>query len=345
MKISRLILVLIALITVTFFSCGQSKPTLHLYSWADYVKPQIVERFEREFNCRVIIDTFDANESMYAKLKAGASGYDLIMPSGYFLELMEKQDFLQPINLALIPNAKYIDVNNAVFKNKPNFDFSIPYMVGYTVLGYRKDKIKVVQDHWSMFSREDLHGRMTMLNDIREAIGTALKHLGYSTNSVNEDEINEAADQVIEWKRNLAKFESEQYKNGIASSEYLLVQGYSGDIIQVMDENKKVGMIFPEEGTMMYCDYLVIPKTSEQVDLAHAFINFMHDPQNAVENMLAICYVCPNTGAYALLSDDIKNNPGYFPPTAILKHSEAAIDLGESIQLYNTAWDRIKGAN
>ncbi len=324
--------------------CG-AKPTLHVYTWADYIKPELVQRFEKEYTCKVVIDTFDSNEAMYAKIKAGAKGYDIITPSSYMVSIMFSQGLLQKLDAALLPNIKYVDPEYLKFALDPKMEHSVPYMLTITGMAYLKSKVKDFNPSWAMFNRADLKGRMTMLNDMRETIGAALKFKGYSLNTIDDKELNIAKETLIKWKRNLAKFENEQYKTGLASSEFLLVHGYSGDILQVQSENKDIEFAIPVEGTSFSCDDLVIMKGAAQVKLAHQFINFLHDPGVAAENTAFISYLCPNTASYAKLDDEIKNNPAiFFLKLQGSSKNEVIKDLGADNAKYTKIWDQVKAA-
>ena len=334
----------IVVLAVLGLACGckRAQPVLHLYNWADYVKPELVQRFEQENNCKVVIDTFDSNEAMYAKLKAGASGYDLIFPSSYMVKLMFNQGMLQPINRNLVPNLVNIDPEYLKIAMDREMQHSVPYMLTNTGIAYLKSKMSDFKPTWAMFDRADLKGRMTMLNDMRETIGAALKSLGFSLNTLDERELEAARDVVIRWKKNLAKFENEQYKTGLASGEFLLVHGYSGDILQVQAENEDIAFAVPEEGTSISCDDMVIPKDAKNVELAHKFINFMHDPNVAAENTIFISYLCPNRASYQFLGDDILQNPAIFLKPEIQAKCEVIDDLGENNVKYTKVWDQIK---
>ncbi len=324
--------------------CGERKPVLHVYNWADYMKPSLVRQFEEEFNCRVVIDTFDSNEAMYARLRAGASGYDVIFPSTYMVQIMQEQGMLQPLNPDLIPNTAHLDPAYQEMAADADCTHAVPYMISNAGLAYRADSVEDVKPSWAMLDRTDLRGRMTMLDDMRETIGAALKYLGYSLNTRNVEELEEARDVVIRWKRNLAKFENEQYKNGIASGEFLLVHGYNGDIMQVMEENEHVVYIVPEEGVSIALDEMVIPVDARQVELAHAFINFLHRPEVAAENTEYVFFLCPNAAAYELIDDELLNDPSINLEPEILARSEVIEDLGEDNRLYTAVWDEIKAA-
>ncbi len=324
--------------------CSKSKPELYVYIWSDYISSDVIKKFEKEYNCKVVVDTYDSNESMYAKLKLGAAGYDLLFPSNYILGIMHKEGMLQPINRELIPNAKYFDSKYQRFVNPGSEAYSLPYMMSYTGLIYRTDRIHDLKPSWGVFGRKDLRGRMTMLNDIRETLGAGLKYLGFSINTIDPNQITQARDVVVGWKKNLAKFESEQFKNGIASAEYLVCHGWNGDAMQLMQENDDVGFVVPEQGSVVSFDYMVIPHDARHVELAHKFMNFLYRPDNAAENMSFTYYVFPNVGAYPLLSEGLANHPILFPSQEILDRSEVILDLGPNITKYIKAWDYIKAA-
>ena len=338
------ILSVLALGAVLLAGCGDQKPALHFYTWADYIKPELVTRFEQEHGCRVIMDTFDSNEAMYAKLKAGATGYDLLNPSSYMVKLLQDQGLLQDLDHSLLPNLANIDPDYLRIAMDPQMKHSVPYMLTNTGLGYLASRVPDFEPTWAVFDRADLKGRMTMLNDMRETLGAALKFLGYSLNSTNESELAAARDVVIRWKKNLAKFENEQYKTGLASGEFTLVHGYNGDILQVMEANEDIAFAVPKEGTSISCDDLVIPAKAQQVELAHAFINFLHEPEVAAENTEFIGYLCPNAAAYPLMSDEIREDPSIFLDPEIKAKSEVIGDIGDALALYTRMWDQVKAA-
>ena len=335
---------IVILLSLFFVSCGQKKRELNVYTWADYFKPELIERFERENNCRIVIDTFDSNEAMYAKLKAGAKGYDLVTPSSYMVSLMDQQGMVRKIRPELIPNRKNIDPEFLKITIDKSMDHSVPYMITVTGIAYLKSRVADVRPTWALFDRQDLKGRMTMFNDMRETLGAALKSLGYSLNSHNPEELDKAKEVVLRWRKNLAKFENEQYKSGLASGEFLLVHGYSGDILQVQKENPDIAFTIPEEGTAISCDDLVIPLGAAQEELAHKFINFLLDPKVAAENTEFVGYLCPNRLSYELLPREMRENPALFMEPSVRSKSEVLDDLGRANELYIRVWDQIKAA-
>lgn len=324
--------------------CGGRRPTLHVYTWADYIKPELVEAFEREAGCRVVIDTFDSNEAMYNKIKAGATGYDVLVPSSYMVKLLHEQGLLQPIRRELVPNLRHVDPDYLAQAMDPEMRHSVPYMLTNTGIAWLDGRVENPEPSWAMFGRADLKGRMTMLNDMRETLGAALKFLGFSLNSRDPAELAKARDVVIGWKRNLAKFENEQYKTGLASGEFLLVHGYNGDILQAAEENDQIVFAIPREGTSISCDDLVIPAGARQVELAHRFIDFLLRPEIAAENTDFIGYRAPNKSAYPLMSEEIRNNPAIFLPNDLAARCEIIGDVGEALAIYTRMWDEIKAA-
>ncbi len=336
--------ILIILCCLILSSCNSNKPKLHIFIWGDFINSELIEEFEEKYQCTVVIDTYDSNEAMYAKLKSGATGYDLIFPTGYILPVMERQNMLLKLDRTLIPNFSNIDFTELELLNEAKYANAIPYSITFSAIVYRQNKVKDLDNSWDVFARSDLKGRMTLLNDMREVLGVALKVQGFSANTIKKQEIDLAVKKVVDWKKNIAKFESEQYKNGIASCEYIVSMGYSSDIMQLAEEDEEVKLLLPKEGGIFSCDYVAIPKGASREDLAHAFINFLLEPTSAAKNMETNFYLSPNKLAYALLSDELKENLALFPPKEFLAASEVIEDLGENIKLFIDAWERIKSS-
>lgn len=336
------VVVILPVASFVLGGCGASgKPKLFIYSWSEIFDPAMIVEFESKFNCKVISDIFDTNESMYAKLKLTSSGYDIICPSHYFVSILAQQKMIQALDTKLIPNLVNLDPKYFTLTDPL---YAVPYIVSFSGIGYRQDKVSELSPSYDVFGRVDLRGRMTMLNDSREAIGAALKYLGYSVNSRDPKEIEKAGDLLIQWKKNLAKFESEQYKSGLSSGEFLVVQGYSTDILQVKSENKDVIFLFPHEGVITSIDCLSIPEGAQNTELAYKFINFMIDTQVAANNIRFAAALSPVLTAYPLLAEDIRNNPIFFPPQGVIDKMERIEDLQGDVQYYYKTWDRVKAS-
>lgn len=333
--------VLFSLFLILFSCSEQTKPTLRLFTWNTFFAPELITEFEDKYDCRVLIDIYDSNESMYAKLKIGTPGYDLIFPSNYFLNILIKQGMIQKLQPDLIPNIRFLD---SEYANSNYDDWSLPYIISYSAIAYRKDRMTTPDSSWTIFANPEFRGRMTMLNDIRETLGAALKLLGYSVNTINPDEVNQAGDLLIQWKQNLAKFENDQYKSGITNAEFLVVHAYSMDYMQVYQENKNIGLLFPKEGSILSIDYMAIPANAPTPSLAHTFINYLYEPEVAALNMEHTNALIPVIESYPLLPPYLKENSTLFPSQENREKMELIKDLGKDSGIYYEVWDRVKGA-
>jgi spermidine/putrescine transport system substrate-binding protein len=332
------------LVVFLMLSAAALAETLHVYTWADYVSPDVVKKFEKQHACKVVIDTFDSNESMFAKFKAGATGYDLVFPTAYMIQVMHAQGMLADLDHTKLPNLKNIDSAVLAKVMDKTMEHSVPYTFAYAAIAVRKDKIKDAEASWAMFNRPALAGRVTLLDDMRESIGAALKSLGHSINTRDEAQLAAARDVLIRWKKNIARFDNEGYKAGIDSAEFHLVHGYSGDLFQVQIENPKVEILIPREGVTIGCDEMVIPKTAKQATLAHAFINFLLDADIAAENMEWMGYYCPNKPALEKVSPEFLKNPAITIPADLQARCEVIEDLGPDLAKYTKIWDEVKAA-
>ncbi len=334
---------LAALLAVSGFGAGAGERILRIYTWSDYFAPEAVSAFERDHNCRVTLDYFDSNESMHAKILAGADGYNIITPSAYMSAIMNKQGLLAPIDHALLPNLRHLDRVFTAYTEDPELRYSIPYTLSVSGIGYNSQYVKPEDlGSWDIFAKAHLAKRMTMLNDMRETIGAALKYLGYSFNSTNDDELNQAASALAGWKRNLAKFEVDEAKIGLGSGEFFVVHGYNGDIGMLMEEHPEVGFFIPREGSSFVVDDFVIAAGSPDADLAHAFVNHMFDPEIAAMNMTYIHYYMPNPEAVKMLDQELLENPAFNVQPETLAKCEIIRDLGADNAKYIKVWDMIR---
>lgn len=341
-------LALLALCAVTLVSCSRKK-VLNVYTWCDYFAPSLLTEFEKQFDCRVQINIFDSNEMMYAKLQAGSSGYDVIVPTHYFINKMAKSGLIVKLDQSQLPNLKHVDPMIMEKLGADITSYAVPYLMSYTGLGYNKSKIKDFEPSWNIFQREDLKGRMTLLDDYSEVIGAAMLTQGLTQAEVNDPEKGAAAKekilkQVLTWRPNVIKFENEQYKNGLAAGEFLVVMGYFSDIGQVVSNDpENLAFCMPKEGCLFSCDTLVISSNAKEPELAYAFVNFMHEPENAAVNIEEICAYSPNLPAVELLPEEVKNDPAIFIDPAIIARSEFLKELTqEEEDLYLELWSKIK---
>ncbi len=321
-------------------SCSRKKNTLYVYNWSDYISPGLIKKFEKKYDCSLVFDYFDSNEAMYAKLKVGCSGYDLIVPSSYMASIMYKQKMIKKLDKSKIPNLKYAVYKYSEKTEDTNMDYSIPYAISFTGIGYNTKKVSNIKPSWGMFGDKQYAERMTMLDDMREAIGASLKYLGYSLNTVDDKQLNDAKKLMLEWKNNLAAYQSDAAKSSLGAGILLLIQAYNGDIYQMQDDNSNLDFILPEQGTSIGVDTMVIPSDAVNTELAYEFINFYYDPKNCAENMKYIYYLCPNKAALELLEENFIKK--ITVPDKIFKKSEVIQDLGVDNEKYVSIWDEIK---
>jgi spermidine/putrescine transport system substrate-binding protein len=323
--------------------CGKSgKQKLFIYNWTYYIPDATLRDFEKKFNAEIVYDVYPSNEDMFTKLKSGASGYDIVVPSGDYVSIMIHENMLATIDKSKIPNFNNIDTS---VLSRIKFDkgdiYSIPYMMGASGIAVNKKFVSNYEHSWNIFSRGDLKNRMTLLDDMREVLGAALSSLGYSVNSLNKDELDKAKQVVIGWKNNVLKFDAEAFAKGFAAGEFWVVQGYAENIFREYDSLKtdEVDFFIPREGGSMYMDNMVIIKNSPHKDLAHAFINYIHDPHVYAAIIEYLRYPCINTAA----RNYITKKPNY--RLEDLAKSQFKEDLGQSLEMYNKIWQDIRVGN
>ena len=337
MKRNLIFHVVLALLIMGAMSCKDNK--LNVYNWAYYTPPSVIEQFEKEFKVRVVLDEFASNEEMYTKLKSGGAGYDLVFPSQDYVSIMISQGMFEKIDLSLIPNVKNIDpavLRKTTYDSK--MEYSVPYYWGAAGIVVNTEKVPSFEKSWSIFSRSDLRGRMTMLDDMREVMGDALVHLGYSLNSVNPREIEEAKTLINEvWKPNLTKFDAEAFGKGFANGEFWVIQGYVEVVFEEIMDNeqlKKNTVYFvPPEGGPGYIDSMCILKGAKHRELAHKFIDFIHRPEIYAE----FCDFFGFPSAVNIPARDLLEGPTYYQ-VEDFAHTELKYDLGSALELYNDAW-------
>lgn len=324
-------------------TADSGKRKLYLFNWTYYTPDSVIQKFEEEFNVDVVYDSYPSNEEMFAKLRGGGSGYDLVIPSGDYVTIMNKLGMLEPIDLNKIPNAANISsftLEKVAFD--PEMEYSVPYYMGAAGIAVNKTKVSDYNRDWSIFEDERYKDRMVMLNDVREVLGDALIHLGYSANSKNPEELKAAEDLVVnKWKPNLVKFDAESFAKGFASGEYWIAHGYSEGFFQEIGSREKwnetVDFFIPQEGGAMYIDCFCILKGSKNVDLAHEFINFFHRPEIYAEFLDYFKFpatVNPAAAAY------MKEEPVY--TAEALANCQIKEDLAEALPMYSQTWERIR---
>ena len=327
---------------------------LHIYTWSDYIAPDVISSFERALGVKVVVDTFDSNEAMYAKLKAGGTGYDIIMPSSYQIAMLAKEGMIDKIDHAKCPNVrKNFDPSFASQILDPKFTYNVPYAVTYTGFMYAKGKVPAGADieSWAILGNPAFKGRISLLDDIREVIGAGLMYLGYSINSTNPAEIAKATEQVLKWRANIRKFDAESYKTEVPSGATWIGHGYSTDTTQVIVGDEEagaparddIGFALPKEGYTIAFDEMVVAKDAKRKDLAYAFINYIYDGDVAAANMDYIQGPNPVKPGIEKLDEGLRSVIVLKPEQ--LKYGQVLKNLDDQpgvMKIYNKAWDKIK---
>jgi spermidine/putrescine transport system substrate-binding protein len=221
-----LILMICLGVVLCISGCGTKKEKLYIYNWTYYTPDEVIKGFEKKYNVDVVYDEFASNEEMFAKLKAGGSGYDITFPSADYTSIMIKEGMLEKIDRNLITNFKNIDPELiSTIEYDENCEYSVPYMKGASGVAVNKKFVKNYSRDMSIFLRSDLKGRMTLLDDMREVMGFALKANGFSVNTVNPEELEIAKNLVLKWRENILKFDAESFGKGFAAGEFWVVQG------------------------------------------------------------------------------------------------------------------------
>lgn len=343
-KLSRVMAVIFLIsVLIATAGCGpSSKSVVNVYNWGDYIDESVIKEFEKKYKIKVNYDTFNTNEDMYIKLKAGGSSYDLLIPSDYMIDRMIKEDRLEKLDFNNIPNYKYI---GSIFKNleyDPQNEYSVPYMWGTVGILYNKKMVKSKPDSWKILWDQQYAKQILMMDSQRDSIGITLKMLGYSLNSTNLAELEEAKNALIRQKPLVLAYVVDEVKDKMISEEAALAVVWSGDAIYCMRENENLDFVIPKEGTNFWFDAMVIPKGAPNKEAAEKFINFMCETDIAFRNADYIGYSSPHTEAVKKLPEEITSNRSVYPLKEDLSNCEVFIDLGSSLKDYDRIWTEVK---
>ncbi|WP_270942708.1 ABC transporter substrate-binding protein [Romboutsia lituseburensis] len=319
-----------------------SRKVLNVYNVGDYIDEELISKFEKETGIDVLYETYDTNEMMYQKVKSGSTNYDLVFPSDYMVEKMKSEDLIQKIDFKNIPNMKYIDKSflNPIY-DETN-EYSVPYMWGTFGILYNKKMVKEPVDSWDILWNPKYKGNIMMFDSVRDTMAIGLKKLGYSINTTDPKEINEAKNVLMKQKDLVMAYVNDEGKDRLLGEEVAMGIIYSGDAVTLMDQNPNLDYAIPKEGTNKWVDAMCIPKTAQNKKESEMFINFLLDPENAKVNAEYIGYSIPNTGALKLLDKEITSNPVAYPSKELLDKCETFVDLGNDIKVYDRAWIELK---
>ncbi|MDR2338903.1 MAG: spermidine/putrescine ABC transporter substrate-binding protein [Deltaproteobacteria bacterium] len=320
---------------------------LNLFIWSEYIDPELIEEFQARHNVKVKMDLYESNEEMINKLQTGRDNvYDIIVPTTYFVPALKTLDLIRPLDHSLIPNLKNVTGNFANIDEDPGYKLTVPYQWGTSGLAVRAKDISVVPSSWKLlFDKDSTIGNIVFFDTARDALGSALKYLGYSLNTTNIDEIKQATELLIAAKEHPTFM---GFDSGVAGLDKVMgniaetAQVYSGEAIKAAKEDPELHYILPEEGNEIWLDLMAIPKNAPNAGIAHEFLNFILEPEVGAKIATFNNYATPNDAAIPFIPKGDLEDPGMYPTAERLAKMEYIKDLGDNNRLYDEAWNFVK---
>ena len=338
--------VMVMSLTAGLTGCGssaESKGEVNVYNWGEYIDETLLDEFTQQTGIKVNYTTYSDNESLYSMLSSGTADYDVIIPSDYMISRLISEGMLEKLDFDNIPNYSYIDDAYKSLEYDPDNEYSVAYTWGTVGIIYNTTMLDYVPDSWSVLWDENLSGQILMFDNSRDALGIALKYLGYSQNTTDEAQIKEAVDLLIEQRPLVQSYVMDQIFDKLEGGEAAVGPYYAGDAITMIAENPDLAFVTPKEGTNLFVDAMCVPKGAANKANAEAFINFMCAPENMAKNIEFIGYSSPSSAARELLSDDLKDSEIAYPDTSLLANDDTFINLPQAtLDLYDSEWVRLR---
>lgn len=344
MKYNRSILYSAAFCSALFVTSASLAAELNIYAWNGELPEEVVNDFAAETGVKITFDVYDSNESMIAKLEAGVSGYDVVQPTQYAVQILAKKGLLAPIDHSKIPNLSNL---GPLFKDvsyDPGLKYSVPGVWGTTGFAYNTDCVKEPISSWKALWDEKYKGRIYMLDNMLAAYIAGLQVNGYHASSSDPKEIEKATQSLLDQKRVLAGYNASNFADLVSSGEACIVQAWSGNVLQVIADNPKVKFVLPDEGGTMFIENYAIVKNSKNIDTAHQFINYLLRPEVAAKITRLTKIADAVTSSRSQLPPELANNPAVFPPEEKLKKTDFILDTGPAMKYYQDGWTKVKAA-
>jgi spermidine/putrescine transport system substrate-binding protein len=326
---------------------GELEDELVIYNWAAYLNPENVKAFEREFGVTVHAEDFyESNEELLARLQGGAGGYDLIAPTGYMVDIMKNEGLLLELDHSRIPNMANVDPQFTGLSFDPEMRFHMPKDWGTTGFGYLSKFVKEQPTSWAQFFElgPTYSGKYTVLDSAPEVIGAGLKRLGYSYNSADPAEVDQALELLIDLKPHIAAVTSSQYRQLMGRADTYVALGWNGDFFYVIEDQPSVRYVIPDEGTEFWVDTWAIPSSAPHPNIAHEFINWILTPERQGIESSYTFYASAVTGAQEHTDPAVAGDPSIYPPSEVVAKLEANKGDPEVLDLRNEAWRKFKAA-
>ncbi|WP_316570782.1 ABC transporter substrate-binding protein [Neobacillus sp. YIM B06451] len=311
--------------------------TLTIYNWGDYLDPDLIKRFEKETGISVVYETFDSNEAMMTKIKQGGTAYDIAVPSEYMIDKMREEDLLIPLDHSKLPNLKNIDPRFMDLPFDPENKYSVPYFWGTVGVVYNPEmlggkKITSWNDLWD----PDLKNEILLIDGAREVIGMGLNSLGYSLNDTDKNHLQQAKAKLDKLTPNIKAIVGDEIKMLLENEEAAIGIVWSGVAADIMGENEDIEYVVPSEGSNLWFDNMVIPKTAKNTEAAHKFLNFILDAKIAAQNTEWVYYSTPNKEALKYMPEEMTSDERFYPSEELTEKLEVYENLGpRNLAYYN----------
>lgn len=321
-----------------------SADQLFIYTWAGYTDNALLDRFAEKTGIRVVADVFSSNEEMLARVQAGgARAYSIIYPSDYMVVQMTELGLLTPLDHSSLGG---LDRLKKQFQNPvydPGNRYSVPLSWGTTGLIYNTEQLKEAPEDWNYLweHKQELARRMTLASDVREVMGAALRMLGYSLNSTNQEQVKQAYEKLVELKPAIASFTTDAWRPQMLTGDLKVAMCYSSDANEVISDNDKLKYVVPKSGSSLWTDTLVIPKGSPNPEAAYKWINFLLQADVAASLVERLSFSTPSEDAFSLLTPELRENELLFPSEAVLKNCEGVAPVGKFMEVYDRYWTQL----
>ncbi len=316
---------------------------LNIYIWSAYLPQEVIDQFAEQTGIEVNFDLYDSNEALLEKLQSGVADYDLVVPSDYMVKILIEEGLIQSLDRGQLPNMKNLDSR---FLDKP-FDpgnrHCIPYFWGTTGLGFDQTKTGGPIDSWAAIFDPQYEGRISMLDDMREVFGVALKSMGHSLNTTDPAILAQAAEKLKAQKRLVKTYDSGDFANILAAGDVDLAHGYNGQIAEVVAEDpERLAYVVPKEGATVWMDNVCIPSQARNVANAYRFMNYIMEPEVNAQIVNGVSYASANLPAKQFIDPEILNDASIYPSDEVLANCEFIADIGEATTLMDKYWTEIK---
>ena len=339
----------------------QAAPTVHIYNWSDYIAPNTLADFEKTTGIKPVYDVFDSNETLEGKLLAGRTGYDVVVPSNHFLGKQIKAGAFQKLDMSQLPNYSNLDpvLLKRLQANDPGNQYAVPYLWGTNGIGYNVEKVKAVLgvdkiDSWAvLFEPENMKKLATcgvsFMDSADEMLPAVLNYMGLNPNSTNPSDYKKAEEKLLKVRPYVTYFHSSKYISDLANGNICVAAGFSGDVFQAKaraaeaGKGVKIAYAIPKEGGNLWFDVLAIPADATNVKKAHAYINYLLQPEVIAQVSDYVGYANPNPGADKLMEQSIRTDAAVYPPQAVLERTFVNFELPPKVQrLMTRSWTKVK---